>query len=213
MHSTTITAFLLPLLLSSVLAVPTPVQNEAATQSAPPPAQFSLENGLLKSRHPLEAAWVKAGSPGRKRSLKSRQFDGAAQEVAEGNTSPANLDPEAGMSPADIDFEHSVDNTDYEMATGQIHDPQDCSSGSCKRSLEGRQVGDDDDSDDGSPAAADSTAGLTPEDIDIDQGIEIEDHAQATGQDPSLCHGSCGRSLKGRQDDSEAATTPATNST
>ena len=140
MHSTTITAILLPLLLSSVLAVPTPVQKETATQSGPPSAPVSLENGLLKSGQPLAAAWVSAGSPGRKRTLKGRQ-----------ETPPE------------------------------------------------------------SPEALHPNAGETPEDLDIEQGMANAEYAQATGQDPAMCNGSCGRSLKGQQEDPEVATTPATN--
>ena len=115
MHSSTITAFLLPLLLSSVLAVPTPVQNEAATQSSPSAAQISIANGLQESGHPPESLWAKAGSPGRKRSI-----IGVQAAPAE---SPEAADPTAGISPEEQDLDQQAENAEYAQATGQ--DPQD----------------------------------------------------------------------------------------
>ena len=60
MHPSTITALLLPLLLSSVLAVPTPVQTEAASQTSPPPALVSMENGLEADGQTAVAGLIKA---------------------------------------------------------------------------------------------------------------------------------------------------------
>ena len=136
MHSSTITAFLLPLLLSSVLAVPIRVQNKGATQSGPPAAQVSLENGLLKAGQPPAAAWLEAGLPVGKRSLKGRQADLAEAYVAQGDTSPAALNPTAGETTEDLYNEQQMANAGYAQATGK--DPAMCYE-SCGRSLEGGQ--------------------------------------------------------------------------
>ena len=142
MRSSTITAFLLPLLLSSVLAVPTRVQNRAPVNDSPASDLVNIETNIAEAEQSAAA-----DAAGRKPSLKGRQPDVAATMVAEGDTAPAAENP---------------------------------------------------------------TEGESPEELYAEQGMESEDEAQAAGQDPSLCHGSCKRSLEGRQDDSEESNDPAT---
>ena len=99
MHSSTITAFLLPLLLPSVLAIPTRVQNnEAATPTGPTPVKRSI----------IGVATGPAPTP----------------------------NPTAGISPEQLYVEEGMANEETAIAEGK--DPDLCY-GSCKRSLKGQQ--------------------------------------------------------------------------
>lgn len=153
MHPSTITALLLPLLLSSVLAVPTPVQTGAASQTSPPPALVSMENGVEKDGQTavaglIKAQWIAAHpdphpDDGSKRSLKGRQED---PYDSDDDTAPAAVDPTEGISTQEQDIEQGDTTTAQEISDGEITDPGNCygscsgsCASSCSRSLKGRQ--------------------------------------------------------------------------
>ena len=133
MHRSTITALLLPLLLSSVLAVLTPVQTAAALQTSPPPAMVSMENGLDKDGHSTVAGAMKAQwdaahpdphpDDGSKRSLKGRQED---PYDPDDDTAPAAVDPTEGISIQEQDIEQGDITTAQEISDGEIKDPGNC---------------------------------------------------------------------------------------
>ena len=128
--------------------------------------------------------------------------------------SPETLDPNAGLTAMQIYAKQGMESQAIAQATGQDHDPHSCPGG-CERSLKGRQVDEDpddgpDDDDDDSPANANPKEGISSDEQDLEQQMTNTDNAQAKGQDPALCDGPCTRSLESRQDDPEAATTPAT---
>ena len=184
MHSSTITAFLLPLLLSSVLAVPTPVQKGPTEQSHPPPALTSLVNNLEKSGQPAAAEWAALDVPGRKRALKGRQPDLAATLVGEGDTAPAAVNPNAGETTEALDAEQGMESEAQAQAAGQ--DPSLCH-GSCKRSLKGRQDDATDPDEDLPPIQqqvdASKVPGVSTAQADIDKGEAVTEYEKSVGQD------------------------------
>ncbi|KAM0804562.1 hypothetical protein BDR22DRAFT_885804 [Usnea florida] len=54
------------------------------------------------------------------------------------------------------------------------------------------------------PATPASTAGISNEQLVVEEGMASEATAIAEGKDPDLCYGSCKRSLKGRREDPDS---------